>query len=197
MNKLSHDYVVCIDASIQSSGVSIYNVETNKTYIYSYTNKIKNNLKFQTFNFEIFIEKQLGKFEDYFDKYMNISEQININIIDKINNNTIFYIEGYAFSGGGKNFNIGEFGGLLKYHFYKKGFNMISIAPSTWKKGAIGKGNANKKVVYDSMIQSNYYKELLTEFSNLGYPYKDKCFIEDIADVIAIQKYVLEIFMLE
>ena len=190
---------VFIDASITSSGVSIYDDDTRQTFLYTYSDKLKEEIKFSVGRFEIWLEPQPKQrknkpwFPDLFQKYIHISDRINSVIFHRSDSTTEYYIEGYAYSGQGKNFNIGEFGGLLKHGIYKEygsEFTMTEIPPSEWKKFNTGNGNAPKKMIYDSMMKTKM-GEVLAELLVRGYPYKEKSWIEDIVDVYAIQNYIL------
>lgn len=59
--------------------------------------------------------------------------------------NLIVY-EGYAMGikGGGRAFDIGELGGLLKHHFWRNGVDVLLVPPSSMKMFVTGKGNAKK-----------------------------------------------------
>ena len=59
-------------------------------------------------------------------------------------------IEGYAYSASGRVFQIAENTGLLKYKIYQLGMPLTVIPPTEIKKYATGKGNAVKKMMYDS-----------------------------------------------
>ena len=62
-------------------------------------------------------------------------------------------IEGYAFaSSAGRVFHIAENTGLLKYSLYKRGMPCTSVSPTTVKKFATGKGNADKKLMEENFI---------------------------------------------
>jgi len=188
-----HDYIVSIDPSITSTGICIYDVKQNKYFIYSYTNKLKvkeGNIKFSVDNYDVFIEKQIkgSKFNCNFNRYIHVAEHIYEFVKEIINDNVFFFIEGYAFAAKGKSFSIGEFGALLKRPFYNDGITMPEIAPSEWKLSIIGRGGAKKNEIYDKLSDTEF-SVVLDKFSELGYPYKDKHWIEDICDVYAIQKH--------
>lgn len=188
--------LVCIDASIRSSGCSIYDYETERTFLYSYTSKIKKDLRFYIDKFDVFIEsqKKADKNEDYFRKYMRISDKIFGRLMEQNIDytNTAVVFEGYAFAGKGKTFSIGEFGGLLKRHFYNNNMSLTEIPPKQWKMFIANNGNAKKDAIYKTMLNCEL-KSVLAEFVVNGYTYKEGSWIEDICDVYSIQKYVLAI----
>lgn len=57
-------------------------------------------------------------------------------------------IEGYAFGAHGRVFQIAENQGLLKYKIYQLGIPVTVIPPTEVKKFAVGKGNADKNLMY-------------------------------------------------
>jgi len=184
--------LICLDASIQSTGVSIYNFDTKETYLYSYTNKVKKDLEFKCNGFHVKIVKQDKKYEkvDDFVRYIHVSQTIYDEIEPYLNSDTIIYIEGYSYASKGLTFSIGEFCALLKYPITVRGHQINVIAPSDWKKHVTGKGNATKDIIYNVMLNSEL-REVLAEFVVRGYPYKKGSWVEDIADVYSIQKCVL------
>jgi len=186
--------LICLDASIQSTGVSIYDYESKETYLYSYTNKIKKDLKFSCGNFKINIIKQDKEYEkkEDFVRYMHVTETIFNEIEPYLSQDSIIYLEGYAYASKGLVFNIGEFCALLKYPITVRGYEIKVVPPSHWKKAIIGNGSAKKEMIYSHMLTTEL-REVLAEFVAKGYPYKKGSWVEDIADVYAIQKYVLSI----
>lgn len=53
-------------------------------------------------------------------------------------------VEGYAFGTHGNLANIAELSGILKHHLWLRNIFMEEVPPSTLKKYATGKGNADK-----------------------------------------------------
>tara|TARA_B110000263_G_scaffold221736_1_gene210393 strand:- start:234 stop:794 length:561 start_codon:yes stop_codon:yes gene_type:complete len=96
-------------------------------------------------------------------------------------------IEGYAFGAKGQVFNIGENTGILKYKLAKKVSNIINVfPPSTIKKFATGKGNANKLLMYEAFVEETGDDlAKLFEFD----PYTGQSPVSDIVDSYYIAKY--------
>lgn len=68
------------------------------------------------------------------------------------------YIEGYAFAAKGVVFNIAENTGVLKHKLYVRNKNNVSVvAPSSIKKYATGKGNADKMLMYHSFVEETNF----------------------------------------
>lgn len=61
-------------------------------------------------------------------------------------------IEGYAFGAAGRVFNLAENCGLLKHKLWKNKIHFDVAAPTTIKKFATGKGNANKEKMQEAFI---------------------------------------------
>lgn len=69
----------------------------------------------------------------------------------------IVFLEGYSMGSRGKVFNIGENTGLLKNQLWLGNKEVYSLAPTTVKKHATGKGNADKNQMHDAFIEDQGY----------------------------------------
>ena len=90
------------------------------------------------------------------------------------------YLEGYSMGSRGRVFHIAENTGVLKQKIYKEGITCEVVPPSTWKKEVVGKGNADKQHVYESM---NVDLKPIFKSKSITSP------INDIADSYFICKY--------
>ena len=95
-------------------------------------------------------------------------------------------LEDYSFASKGKTFHIAENMGMLKYKFYKAEIPFQLIAPSSIKKFATDKGNANKEMMVDA-FKEKAGVDLLSEL-DCGYNSP----VSDIADSYFICKYIVE-----
>ena len=93
---------------------------------------------------------------------------------------THVYLEGYSMGSRGRVFHIAENTGVLKQKIYKAGITCEVVPPSTWKKEVVGKGNADKQHVYESM---NVDLKPIFKSKSITSP------INDIADSYFICKY--------
>ena len=93
---------------------------------------------------------------------------------------THVYLEGYSMGSRGRVFHIAENTGVLKNKIYKEGITCEVVPPSTWKKEVVGKGNADKQHVYESM---NVDLKPIFKSKSITSP------INDIADSYFICKY--------
>ena len=90
------------------------------------------------------------------------------------------FLEGYSMGSRGRVFHIAENTGVLKQKIYKAGITFEVIPPSTWKKEVVGKGNADKQYVYESM---NVDLKSIFKSKSITSP------INDITDSYFICKY--------
>jgi len=107
--------------------------------------------------------------------------------IDKIVGCDQIALEGYSFGSKGKVFHIAENTGILKYKIHNQGIPLEVIPPTTIKKFATGKGNADKTVMHKSFIEDTGYnlKELITpDKGTVDNP------VSDIVDAYFICKYL-------
>lgn len=68
-------------------------------------------------------------------------------------------IEGYSFgSKGSAVFDVAELGGIVRWHLRKCGYTYHVVSPSTLKKAATGKGNADKGAMLAAAIRKRAYE---------------------------------------
>ena len=98
------------------------------------------------------------------------------------------FIEDYSFGSTGRVFHIAENAGILKYKFWEVGYKFDTVAPTTVKKFATGKGNADKAKMYEAFKNETGedFNMLLNKNLTLGSP------VTDIVDSYYIAKYGYE-----
>jgi len=98
--------------------------------------------------------------------------------------NPLVYIEGYSFGSKGQGiFQIAENCGILKYRLQEEQIPYDTVVPSVVKKGATGKGNADKEMMYNAFVaETNIDVKSILETDKVGNP------VSDIADSYFIQK---------
>jgi hypothetical protein len=95
------------------------------------------------------------------------------------------FVEGYSFASTGLISNIAENTELLKYKLWNKKFNYTTVAPTTIKKYATGKGNSKKLQMYESFVKDTGV-DLISHFEKSN---PERSPISDIVDSYFICKY--------
>ncbi len=94
---------------------------------------------------------------DPIERFKNISDFVfNILYTNPLFEQPVYdiYIEGYSFGSKGQGlFQIAENCGILKFRFLQKNINYNIVVPSVVKKGATGKGNADKDMMYEAFLK--------------------------------------------
>ena len=120
-------------------------------------------------NISNFVFKVIGK---------HISPTIGYRSIEKI------FIEGYSYGSKGQGlFQIAENCGILKYRLQEQNLSYETVVPSVVKKGATGKGNADKDMMYEAFVKETKLDlKKIFDTEKVGNP------ISDIVDSYYIQK---------
>ena len=122
------------------------------------------------------------EWKDPIERFRNISDFV-LDIISPLLNPKI-YIEGYSFGSKGQGlFQIAENCGILKYRLQEQNLPYETVVPSVVKKGATGKGNADKDKMYEAFVKETKIDlKKLFDTDKVGNP------ISDIVDSYFIQK---------
>jgi Holliday junction resolvasome RuvABC endonuclease subunit len=198
-------FVVGLDASINGTGVTIYDKKEDFYYFYTYTdrNKVRrlNKLKKEDFyiitnKYELSMEIQEDFSDvDQYERYMSIADKILRHIFSICNNDMHVYLEDYAY-GQGKSSNIAEYTSILKYGLYKRYGRCISIINNkAMKKAIIGNGNADKDTVIEFMKNLiPVHKSMYCELEKNNYIICGSSnFFEDITDSLLLVKFAQSI----
>ena len=117
-------------------------------------------------------------------RFSQISDWVYELIEDTIHTQQLVYIEGYSFGSKGRGiFQIAENCGILKYRLQQMMIDYETVVPSVVKKGATGKGNADKDMMYES-----FSKETNTDLKKVFDTIKVTNPISDIVDSYYIAK---------
>ena len=117
-------------------------------------------------------------------RFSQISDWVYELIEDTIHTQQLVYIEGYSFGSKGQGiFQIAENCGILKYRLQEFNIDYDTVVPSVVKKGATGKGNADKDMMYES-----FSKETNTDLKKIFDTVKVGNPISDIVDSYYIAK---------
>ena len=100
------------------------------------------------------------------------------------------FIEGYSYGSKGQGiFQIAENCGILKYRLEQQKLPYEIVVPSVVKKGATGKGNADKDMMYESFLKETKIDLKKTfDTEKVGNP------VSDIVDSYYIQKVGYDLF---
>ena len=167
--------IIGIDYSLTSPAVCI----NNGALMFFYLTNKKKWIGQQS---EDIIGYEHKEWTDPIQRFKNISDFV-IDIIFQTYNPQIF-IEGYSFGSKGQGlFQIAENCGILKYRLLQKGYSYTTVVPSVVKKGATGKGNADKDMMYEAFVKETKIDlKKLFDTEKVGNP------ISDIVDSYFIQK---------
>ena len=167
--------IIGIDYSLTSPAVCI----NNGALMFFYLTNKKKWIGQQS---EDIIGYEHKEWTDPIQRFKNISDFV-IDILFQTYNPKIF-IEGYSFGSKGQGlFQIAENCGILKYRLLQKGYSYTTVVPSVVKKGATGKGNADKDMMYEAFVKETKIDlKKLFDTEKVGNP------ISDIVDSYFIQK---------
>jgi len=170
--------IVGIDYSLTSPAICINIDNADVLMFYYLTNKKKYIGKMS----EDIIGYEHKEYDTPIRRFTYISDFIFDHVSGLIN--PIIFIEGYSFGSKGQGiFQIAENCGILKYRLQEAKIPYETVVPSVVKKGATGKGNADKDMMYESFNkETNIDLKKVFDTDKIGNP------LSDIADSYFIQK---------
>ena len=170
--------IIGIDYSLTSPAICV-NIDGDAGLMFYY---LTNKKKYTGTMSEDVIGYEHIEWTDPIQRFTNISDFVLDLVCDLIN--PIVFIEGYSFGSKGQGvFQIAENCGILKYRLQENNIPYHTVVPSVVKKGATGKGNADKDMMYEAFVKdTNIDLKKLFETEKVGNP------LSDIADSYFIQK---------
>lgn len=99
-------------------------------------------------------------------------------------------VEGYSMGSKGRVFNLAENCGILKWRIWKSGVALDTVPPTTVKKFASGKGNADKEKMYEAFCNEtgiDLKTEMCSDKAKISSP------VGDVVDAYYILKYGISI----
>jgi Holliday junction resolvasome RuvABC endonuclease subunit len=168
-------HILTIDQSLNGSGCiyTINGIIKGKWYMTQYRRNLS--------EFGTFIDtKNINSYE----RLALIKQWFTV-ILSKVSKDTYMALEGYAYGGVGKVFELGELGGLIKLMMFEQGFRFMIIPPDSAKLFGTGKGIAPK-----SVMVANCYIQHEIDFSI----YAENG--EDLADAFWLNKVVEAILVI-
>jgi len=184
MNTKTKKTIIGIDYSLTSPAVCI-NIGGDLMFYY-----LTNKKKWIGKQSENIIGYEHEEWTDPIKRFKNISsfvfQVIEKHISHKIGYRSIdnIFIEGYSFVSKGRGvFQIAENCGILKYRLMEMNLEYETVVPSVVKKGATGKGNADKDKMYEAFVKETKIDlKKIFDTEKVGNP------ISDIVDSYYIQK---------
>jgi Holliday junction resolvasome RuvABC endonuclease subunit len=170
--------IIGIDYSLTSPAICI-NIDGDAGLMFYY---LTNKKKWTGTISEDIVGYEHKEWTDPIQRFSYISD-FAIDLIEGLINPIVF-IEGYSYGSKGQGiFQIAENCGILKYRLQESKIPYETVVPSVVKKGATGKGNADKDMMYEAFVkETNIDLKKLFETEKVGNP------ISDIADSYFIQK---------
>ena len=178
--------IVGIDYSLTSPAVCVTeNFEDSNTWYYYLTNKKKYigpmrknilGIEHEEYNDPI---QRFTQISDFVFKVLSkhLCPSIGDRIFEKV------YIEGYSFGSKGQGiFQIAENCGILKYRLQEQSIPYETVVPSVVKKGATGKGNADKELMYGAFEKEQINLRKVFDTEKITNP------VSDIVDSFYIAK---------
>ena len=167
--------IIGIDYSLTSPAVCV----NNGNLIFFY---LTNKKKWVGKQSEDIIGYEHKEWKDPIERFKNISDFV-LDILSQTYQPQVF-IEGYSYGSKGQGlFQIAENCGILKYRLQEAKIPYEIIVPSVVKKGATGKGNADKDMMYEAFVKETKIDlKKLFDTEKVGNP------ISDIVDSYFIQK---------
>ena len=170
--------IIGIDYSLTSPAICI-NINGDDILMFYY---LTNKKKYIGQMSEDIIGYEHKEWTDPIQRFKYISD-FALDIISPLVSPQIF-IEGYSFGSKGQGlFQIAENCGILKYRLQEQNLPYQTVVPSVVKKGATGKGNADKDMMYEAFVkETNIDLKKVFDTDKVGNP------VSDIADSYFIQK---------
>ena len=170
--------IVGIDYSLTSPAICI-NIDGDAGLMFYY---LTNKKKWTGVISEEIVGYEHKEWKDPIERFKYISD-FALDIISPLINPQVF-IEGYSYGSKGQGlFQIAENCGILKYRLQEQNIPYETVVPSVVKKGATGKGNADKDMMYEAFVKETKIDlKKLFDTDKVGNP------ISDIADSYFIQK---------
>jgi len=170
--------IVGIDYSLTSPAICV-NIDGDAGLMFYY---LTNKKKWSGMISEEIVGYEHKEWTDPIQRFKYISD-FALDIISPLINPQV-YIEGYSFGSKGQGvFQIAENCGILKYRLLDEKIGYNTVVPSVVKKGATGKGNADKDMMYEAFVRETKIDlKKLFDTDKVGNP------ISDIADSYFIQK---------
>jgi hypothetical protein len=174
-----------IDYSIRTPAVCVFAAKENEAFTFSRCRFyfLTDTKKYADFFLKNIQGERSQDWNSDEERYKSIADWT----VDKLIGCDQISLEGYSMGSKGKVFNIAENTGVLKYKIHNMGIPLEVVAPTSIKKFATGRGNADKTMMHKSFVGETGYnlKELITpDKGSVDNP------VSDIVDAYFICKYL-------
>ena len=172
--------IIGIDYSLTSPAVCINNDGEFKFYYLTSKKKYIGQMAENIIGYEHQeYDTPIRRFTQISDWAINTFKRLNYDL-----KNLKVFIEGYSFGSKGQAvFQIAENCGILKYRLQQLNIQYDTVVPSVVKKGATGKGNADKDMMYESFLKETKIDlKKIFDVEKIGNP------VSDIVDSYYIAK---------
>ena len=170
-----------IDYSICSPAITILDTSSGSCEGY-YLTDIKRNVKDCDFGWLKVKGQAHNQYLAEEQRYDHISQWA----LDTVEDCDLVVMEDYALGAKGKVFHIGENAGLLKWKMWRDKISFKLVGPTTLKKFATGKGNADKHQVHEAFVETtglNLVLEMCPGSTKVANP------VSDLVDSYWLAKY--------
>ena len=170
--------IIGIDYGLTSPAVCI-NIDGDAGLMFYY---LTNKKKYTGTMSEDIVGYEHKDYNSPIQRFTQISDWV-LDLISGLINPKVF-IEGYSFGSKGQGlFQIAENCGILKYRLEEQNIPYTTVVPSVVKKGATGKGNADKEMMYEAFTKEvGIDLKKIFDTEKVGNP------LSDIADSYFIQR---------
>lgn len=165
-------FIIGVDASMNGSGLVKFELDDNKKIISRDYLAFVPKRSLATDKIKAYLKKD---FSNNFNQFRWMLKEI----LDFVPNDSTIAIEGYAMGAKGNVFDIGEWGGIIKYHLLEKGCKLRIYPPTMVKKYFTDNGTSDKV-----MMCNEYFKR--GDILELAWLDKYKAPQADIVDAFAI-----------
>jgi len=176
-----------IDYSLRSPCICIFDDTEGKEFSFGKCtfHFLTDTKKYATFFLRNIYGERFQDWSEDFQRYKSIADwsMEHLRGCDQI------AIEGYSMGSKGKVFHIAENTGVLKYKIYNEGIPLEIVPPTTVKKFATDKGNADKEQMHQSFMRSTGIDlrwKITPDKTTISNP------VSDIVDSFFICKYLYE-----
>ena len=170
--------IVGIDYSLTSPAICVMKDNDLKFYYLTKVKKYDGKMA----------ENIVGSLHDEWDNPMHrfglISDWVFYVLYDLNEGDYEIFIEGYSYGSKGQGlFQLAENCGILKYRLEQEALSYKTVVPSVVKKGATGKGNADKDMMYEAFVKETKIDlKKIFDTDKVGNP------ISDIVDSYYVAK---------